>query len=218
MTNPKWSPEDDARLREFHASTLSTEEIARQFEGRTAFGVQSRMNKLQLGARAIARARWTPAEYEILKRIWFEEGTMKMLIAKNLPKRSWRTTFDHGLALGLPPRGPLARRHAFSWVTQELDRVLAAEPNLTVSEIIARCPCSRERVTTLLAEGHGAKYFKSGWHASGRAPRWSLGSGPDAPKAARATATETGRRARMRKRVRTGRFDPFATLRQQIAA
>lgn len=215
--NRRWSPEEDARLVEFHASTLSTEEIARQFEGRTVPAVQSRMKKLKLGVRTIARAKWTPEEYEILTRIWFEEGTMKVLIAKNLPHRSWRTTLEHGLSIGLRPRGAHARRHSYSWATEELDRVLAAEPNLAVSEIVARCKASRVRVTTLLSNGRG-KYFRSGWRNGRKTPLWSLGPGPDVQPPAAATPTEICRRARQRKRVRMGRIDPFATLVQQVAA
>ncbi|MBN3851992.1 hypothetical protein G3N59_01240 [Paraburkholderia sp. Ac-20340] len=223
MKNPDWSPEDDARLRAFHATELNAEQIAAHFAGRTCNGVKGRMRKLKLGVREMAYAKWTPAEYALLRKIWFEKGTLKQLCAEHFPARGWRSVMEHGLASGLPRRTK-QRGCSYSWVTEELIRVLAAQPNLTVPEIAARCAGSRQRVTTLLRQGHGIHFFKSGWERvrvtgnGGWWPRWSLGAGPDAPMPVATSNSVNGKQHRFRRRVLAGKIDPFSTIRQQIAA
>lgn len=217
-----WTSEDDERLRAFHATDLSAARIAAHFDGRTLDAVKGRMRKLKLGVRKMARVKWTPAEYALLRRIWFEKGPLKHLCVKHFPKRSWRSVMEHGIEIGLPPRAAI-KGNTYSWVGEELDRVLAAQPNLTVPELVARCSGSRKRITWLLQIGHGARYHKSGWERVRKTgngawwPRWSLGPGADAPIPVPLTNSDYARNYRARQRVLAGQIDPFATLRQQIA-
>jgi hypothetical protein len=218
-----WTPEEDAQLRAFHATDLNAEQIALRFVDRTTDSVNGRMRKLRLGLRTIARAKWTAAEVALLREVWFEKGSLKEVAARHFPSRGWRGLMEQGRELGLPIRTKL-RGSSYSWVAEEVNRVLAAEPNLTVPELVKRCAGSRKRITTLLADGHGTEYFKSGWErvrVSGNGgwwPRWSLGAGPDAPKPEAMSDAFNGRQYRARQRVRTGKFDPFASLVGQVAS
>lgn len=224
MTRILWTPAEDALLRELHPSGLSYDEIAARIAPRSRNAVEQRCVKLHLGPLPHGRLRWTPADDEILRAVWTQKGSLKQLSAKYLPRRSPAAMSDRGRELGLAPRPQTLRNSNYSWVADEVRSALLATPDLTVSQLAERCTASRRRITMVLAEGHGKGFWRSGWdHRRGkgggrRSPRWSAGFEDDVPPPSPLGNTLRMRLVRARAKVGEGRFDPFATLVQQVAA
>lgn len=216
-----WSPEEVELLIKLHPTELTVEQIAESLPLRSPMGVQCMLNKLQLGERPTTRPEWGDEELAALRRIWFERGSLKSLVPKHIPNRGWRSAMDMGRQIGLPRRDAHLRT-GYSWVSEEVCRVLSELPNLTVSELADRTSGSRARVSQILAASHGVRFYQSGWtrsRSTGQGdwmPRWSLGSLPDVPKPTKAIPAERMKRYRARLKLRSGRYDPFATLAQQV--
>jgi hypothetical protein len=223
MAGKPWGPEEDAIVKQIHASDKQIAECVGMLPGRTACAIQSRMAALQLGQRAVARADWSPEDDEIVRRIWDTPGTLKSHMHL-LPQRSWRAIHDRGIDLGLGPRGSKRGTSAYSWVRAEVDRILGEFDSLIVPQIDARTVASRTRITQVLAEGHGTRYYISGWkqtritNGGSLAARWSLGNLPDVPKPERKSHAEHSRAFRARRRAAQGPANPFATILMQVAA
>ncbi|MFP3799457.1 SANT/Myb-like DNA-binding domain-containing protein [Paraburkholderia sp. SIMBA_027] len=224
MTRILWTPAEDALLRELHPSGLSYDEIAARIAPRSRNAVEQRCVKLRLGPLPHGRLRWKPSEDALLREIWEQKGSLKMLSAKYLPRRSAAAMSDRGRELGLAPRPQTLRNSTYSWVTEEVRRALLETPDLTVSQLAERCAGSHRRITMVLAEGHGKGFWRSGWapargkSTGRRAPRWSVGFEDDVPPPSPIGNTLRMRLVRARARQPAPVFDPFATLVQQVAA
>jgi len=218
-----WSPEEVELLIKLHPTELTVEQIAESFPLRSPMGVQCMLNKLQLGQRPTTRAEWDDEELAALRHIWFERGSLKSLVPKHIPNRGWRSAMDMGRQIGLPRRDARLRT-GYSWVSEEMRRVLGELPNLTVPELAERTTGSGSRVRQVLKAGHGSSFYRSGWtrsHAAGEGDwvaRWSLGSLPDVPKPEKVVPAARMKRYRKRLKVRSGHYDPFAALAQQVSA
>lgn len=223
MAGKPWTADEDARLIELHASEICIKYADEIIPGRSGVALQARIAFLKLGRREIARQPWTADEDSLLRAEWATPGSIKSKLSL-FPGRSWRALLVRAEKLGLGPREPKMRASTYSWVAEEIDRVLSQAPNLTVSEMSAASAASYERITQVLRSGHGALYYVSGWHQPRRshggslAPRWSLGSGPDAPKPAARSRAQVVREYRLRKRVKSGRVNSFGFLVQQVSA
>lgn len=223
MGGRAWSPEEDQIVRDFHVSEKPVDECVPLLPGRTSDSIQWRMKRLKLGLRKNAARPWAPEEDAIVREIWMTKGSIKSF-AHRLPARSPRSIADRGAALGLGKRAASLRISTYSWVEEEVNRVLGEFANLTVQQITARSPASLKRINQILAAGHGSKYYISGWHqprvtnGGGLAARWTIGAKKDAPKPAPKPHAEHSRNYRARKRGGKVPVTPFATIIQQVTA
>jgi hypothetical protein len=223
MAGKAWSPAEDQIVRQIHASDKQVADCCHLLPVRTANAIQSRMKDLQLGRRKVARQPWSDEEDAVVREIWPTEGSIKSLM-RMLPNRSWRSIVCRGADLGLGPRDPELRVSTYSWVEEEVSRVLGEFANLTAQKIASRSPASLKRINQILAEGRGSKYYISGWwqprvtNGGALAARWSLGAEKDVPKPERKSHAEHSRNYRARQRAAHGPAMPFSTIIQQVTA
>ncbi|NVI06372.1 hypothetical protein [Paraburkholderia youngii] len=202
---------------------MQVADCVQMLPGRTANAIQSRMAALKLGPRAIARADWSPEDDAIVRCIWETPGTLKSQMHL-LPKRSWRAIHDRGIDLGLGPRGKKRGASAYSWVTEEVDRILGEFSGLTAEQIAKRSVASRTRITQVLKAGHGSKYYVSGWtqtritNGGTLSAQWTAGKRADVAKPVKKTHAEHSRAFRARRRAAQGPANPFSTILMQVAA
>jgi hypothetical protein len=223
MGGRAWTPEEDQIVRDIHASENPVEECVDLLIDRSVDSIQWRMKKLKLGIRTIGPKPWTGEEDAIVREIWVSKGSIKSF-AHRLPARSPRSIADRGAALSLGTRAAALRISTYSWVEEEVNRILGEFANLTVQQITARSPASLKRINQILAAGRGSKYYISGWHqprvtnGGGLAARWTIGAKKDAPKPAPKPHAEHSRNYRARKRGGRLPASPFATIIQQVTA
>lgn len=142
----RWSPGEDAAIRDGYDSGLSCGEIARGLRGRTAAGVAARARQLGLATHA---RRWTTADDERLRRLASSHRPQDMarLLGRTPDALRQRA---RKLAVALPPASAPARAGE-RWTPQD-DELLRMHPGLnpaTLAELLGR---SDRAVTIRLAK------------------------------------------------------------------
>lgn len=210
-----WTAEEDAVLRSFwHAGGTIMSHI-HKIPGRSAEGAKTRAAVLELGARHRPSVPWSPEEDAILRGIWATNGSLKSHLHR-LPGRTWRGALVRANTIGLKARNAKQRADCYSWVEEEIDRVLADGVARTVKDIAAETVASDVRINQVLRARHGAKYRIAAWvrtRPNGSWwPKWLIGTAADTAKPSAKNPNATARAWRARKRIREGRINPFAIL------
>ncbi|WP_018435333.1 hypothetical protein [Paraburkholderia atlantica] len=222
MSRKFWTVAEDRIVKEIHGSDKRLADCLHLLPGRSAAAIQTRIRDLKLGQRPASHALWTPEEDVELTRIWKGKGSLKANMPR-LPGRSWRAALYRAELLGLGKRGK-RRATTFSWVRAAIDSVLAEQDGLTVAQLAERTGASRERVSKILSDGRGTRYYVQAWHQPRTnnggmlAGLWAAGREKDAPKPAPKSHALHSREYRMRRRMAGGQVNPFATVALQVMA
>ena len=159
--------------------------------------------------------KWTKEEEDLLREVWFQRGSLKVH-AKRFVGRNSNALHRHGRStLGLPLRMDLATDR-YSIVREQVAEAFENGFIGTVQDLVVEIgQCERE-VLRRVREGHGTKYHISDWVRSKAFSDWtaiySLGAKPDAPKPATQTNQEKRKRHNNKRKVKSGKFNPFAGL------
>ncbi len=210
-----WTAEEDEALRSLWHADGTIKSHIHLIPGRSIEGVRARAGVLGLGARHRPIVPWSPEEDAILRDIWASNGSLKSHLHR-LPGRTWRGALVRASAIGLKARNAKQRADCYSWVEEEIDRVLADGIARTVKDIASETVASAVRIQQVLRARHSAKYRIAAWVRTRPTgswwPKWVIGTDADTPKPAVKNPNETARAWRARKRIREGRINPFALL------
>lgn len=213
-----WTKAEDDVLRDVARRGVPLIGEMHRLPGRTWAGARQHASshlKLRLAQRT-----WTDAEHEILKQIYASDESVKHAVARLLPSRTYGMAKQEAAKLGIVNQD-VQRVYGYSLIFYRAERLLADGRKASVKELAAELGASISATERALQKQRGtrARVGDYGRLSNGGLENlWMLGCGPDAPRPARKTSAEACRIKRARAKVRTGRIDPFATLRQQVAA
>ncbi|CAB3783193.1 hypothetical protein LMG28688_01598 [Paraburkholderia caffeinitolerans] len=213
-----WTSEEDDVLRDVARRGVGLIGEMHRLPGRTHSAARQHAwaaLKLKLGGRV-----WTDDERETLRRIYASDESVKHAVGRLLPGRTYSMAKQEAVRLDIAS-GKVRRVYGYSLIFYRAERLLADGRKVSVKQLAAELGSSISATKRALKRQHGVRTRVGDY---GRLSNghwedlWMLGSGPDAPRPPRRTAAQVCRLKRARAKVREGRIDPFATLRQQIAA
>lgn len=165
---------------------------------------------------------WPDEDRETLRQIYAGNESIKLGVRRLLPHRSYASAKSEAARLGIAGEISRAGRYGYSWVALAMESALANGARLTVKQLAARTGASIDTVHNKLSKYRGVKFRIGEWTretlTGDWAARWEIGVGPDEPRPARKTATESCRDYRARQRMRAGPANPFHTLVAQVAS
>ncbi|WP_154677980.1 hypothetical protein [Paraburkholderia nodosa] len=213
-----WSEAEDDVLRDVARRGVPLIDEMHRLPGRTHAGARQHAwsyLKLRLGQRP-----WTDEDREILKQIYASDESVKHGVARRLPHRTYNQAKQEAAKRGFA--NPDVRRvYGYSSIFYRIERVLGDGRNASVKQLALELDVSISAVGRALNKQRGTRARVGDYGRlsnGGLEDLWALGAGSDAPRPPRKTSSEACRVKRHRAKVRAGRFDPFATLRQQVAA
>ncbi|MFD1557071.1 hypothetical protein ACFSHT_15830 [Paraburkholderia silviterrae] len=213
-----WTREEDDVLRDLARRGVSLIDEMHRLPGRThAAARQHAWRALKLRLREDA---WTAREHAILRRIYSSDEAVKHGVGRLLPHRTYSAAKQEAARLGIVNQD-VDRVYGRSLIFYRAERALAGGRMASIRELAAELNASISATKRALLKQHGkrTRIGDYGHTASGGLEAlWTLGSAPDVARPAPKAPAVVSRHTRARARVRSGRFDPFATLRQQIAA
>jgi hypothetical protein len=221
MGGRHWTEQEDAALRSFWHAGGTIESHLHLLPGRSKESATSRADKLRLGTRHGPFVLWTAEEDAILRQIWATKGSLKSRLHL-LPGRSWRAALVRAATIGLKGRDPKHRADCYSWVEQEIDRILSNGGALTVRQIADRTTASYVAVQQALRRQRSKKYHVEGWtrtRVTGTGswwPKWAIGADEDVPKPKSKPHAQVAREWRAKKKIKEGEFNPFAIAMNQV--
>ncbi|WP_321896014.1 hypothetical protein [Paraburkholderia heleia] len=213
-----WSDDEDDVLRDVARRGVLLIDEMHRLPGRTYCAARQHAwshLKLRLGRRT-----WSEEEYAILRQIYASDESVKRGVARLLPSRTYNQAKQEAAKIGLANLG-VQRVYGYSSIFYRIERVLADGRKASVKQLAAELGVSISAVGRALNKQRGSRARVGDYGRlsnGGLEDLWVLGAGPDAPRPPRKTSSEACRGKRARAKVRAGRFDPFATLRQQVAA
>lgn len=213
-----WTEAEDDVLRDVARRGVPLIDEMHRLPGRTWAGARQHAwshLKLRLAAR-----KWTDEEHAILRQIYASDESVKHGVARLLSTRTYSQAKQEAVKIGLANLG-IRRVYGYSSIFYRIERALAEGRKASVKELAAELGVSISQTGRALNKQRGTRVRVGGYGRlsnGGLEDLWMLGAGPDEPRPARKTATAACRAKRARAKVRAGRFDPFSTLRQQIAA
>lgn len=214
-----WSEEEDDVIRDVARRGLSLIDEMHRLPGRTWAGArQHAWSHLKL--RLSVQRAWSDDEHAILRQIYASDESVKHGCARLLKSRTYNQAKQEAAKIGLANQG-VHRVYGYSSIFYRIERALAEDRAASVKELAAELGVSIAATGRALNKQRGARARVGDYGRisnGGLEDLWVLGSGPDAPRPPRKTSTAACRTKRARAKVRAGRFDPFSTLRQQIAA
>lgn len=217
MTRILWTPAEDVILSEIYRSGRVVDQISR-LPGRTHRACIQRAVILGL-SKAKPSLMWS-AEEDALIRAGYAAGTPVKQILRDLPGRTDRATKSRAVRLGLSGKFKGKTGSDYSWIEAGARRLLDDGMPMTCNAIAEALGASKPGTVHMLRRVHGKSFYIAGWErARGTwAAMWMVGKKQDAPRPIPETNAVRCRRARARRRIRTGGFNPFATLAMQVAA
>lgn len=211
-----WSPEEDTILADIYRAGRVIDQIAR-LPGRTHRACI--MRAIRLGISEVKPSTWAASEDAII-RAGYRKGTPVKELLAQLPGRTHRGTIARAQRIGMSGRFDGKTGSAYSWIEQAARELLDNDVPMTCRAIADAVGASRIGTTHMLRRVHGKSFYIAGWERAGScwAAAWLVGRKQDAPKPIPDTNAARCRRARARQRIRTGGFNPFASLANQVAA
>lgn len=207
MGGKTWSKEDEQRLVTAYQSGLTAKQIAAMFPNRTTHAVITHASKIG-AAESVA---WTPEEDAILAEIWASPRSIKVGLHR-LPNRTYDAARVHAIAIGLGSKAP-AQKGSRSPYFNGIIKAIKDNGPLTTLEISKLLKACRRTIQRILDDCHGTDFHVGDWRKVGSnhiAAAWALGALQDAPRPAPKSANEAHKDYRQRKKIREGRYDPFA--------
>jgi hypothetical protein len=218
-----WTGEEVKVLRELWFMGVPMSQLLASLPGRTEDGCRNRARSLGLVRASAHGTPWSNSEDAALRRIWSLPGSLKTHLGL-FPGRTHRAVMDRGRHLGLGPRGAKLHATNYSWVRDEIKRLILANGPMSSNELAHAICATQSHVHSLLNAGRGSCYYVAEWvqpRAVGNGSlrqKWALGNQPDAPKPALKPAILIRRDYRERQRIKRGQINPFASLAMQVAA
>lgn len=110
------------------------------------------------------------------------------------------------------------KRGDTQWLWPAIERELKQNPGQTIEELRIKFNCSHKHACDVIRSRHGSCIYVSDWktYIGHHIERWSLGSGPDAPKPPRQSIEERRRLGRLAYRMRTAKRNPFENMLMQL--
>lgn len=217
MGGKAWSKEDEERLVSAYSAGLPVPEIAAMFPTRTFNSVKSHASKL--GAEHPDHKPWTPEEDAILAEVWNQPRAIKIGL-RRLPGRTYDAARVHAKAIGLGDKASAQKGTRSPYLNGIVKEIKANGPRTSLELSIALSAC-RRTIQRVLQDCRGTEFHVGEWKLeSSKHPSrmWAIGPGKDAPKPVPKTASEAHRDYRLRKRIKSGRFNPFAAAAGFVAA
>ncbi|MFT0167503.1 hypothetical protein ACLKMY_00545 [Paraburkholderia mimosarum] len=173
---------------------------------------------IRIGVSAIQASMWSEAEDDIIRKGYHNGTPIKKLLAQ-LPGRTYRGVGARALRLGLNGKFNGKTGSQYSWIEDAARRLLDEGTPMSCRDIADAIGASAEGTVHMLRRVHGKSFYIADWRktSNGHEALWLVGRRADAPKPPPASNAEKCRRSRARRRIRTGGFNPFATLAQQVA-
>ncbi|QGZ56735.1 hypothetical protein [Paraburkholderia acidiphila] len=213
-----WTEAEDDVLRDVARRGVPLIDEMHRLPGRTHAGArQHAWNYLKL---RLGRHAWTEEEHAVLRQIYASDESVKRGVARLLPSRTYNQAKQESAKIGLANQG-VQRTYGYSSIFYRIERALADGRAASVKQLAGELGVSISAVGRALNKQRGTRARVGDYGRlsnGGLEDLWMLGAGPDAPRPPRKTSSEACRTKRARAKVRAGRFDPFSTLRQQIAA
>jgi len=211
-----WTAEQDAILAEIYLAGSVIDQLHR-LPGRTHRACLQRARALRLSAAQAPQ--WTAEEDAILRK-GYRAGTPVKVLLEQLPGRTHRGTLARALRLGLNGQHKGCTGSSYSWIEMGARRLLAEGMPMSCRAIAEALGASKEGTVHMLRRVHGKSFYIADWERveNGWAAMWLVGKKADAPKPAPETNAAKCKRARARRNIRTGGFNPFATLAMQVTA
>lgn len=221
MGGRHWTDREDAAIRSFWNADGIIESHIHQLPGRTRHSVIQRARVLKLGPRHHACVAWTPAEDELLRLVWSGKGSLKSNLHR-IPGRTWRGCLVRARTIGLNARTAKQRASTYSWVDEEVERILSNKGALTVRQISEQTTASRVAIQQALRRNHHKKYHIEGWtrtRPNGVGswwPKWAIGADDDVPKPKKKSPAQVTREWRAKQKIKAGEYNPFAIAMNQV--
>ncbi|MFM0435923.1 hypothetical protein PQQ84_05640 [Paraburkholderia strydomiana] len=219
MGGRRWTVEEEAVLKEVAGSDVTLLSQMHRLPGRDWNAAKCRACKL--GLKLTNHVAWTEEERAILREIWASKSSIKAGM-KRLPNRNYDAARSEAQRLGILGKRGTAGRTGYAFVQPAIVSALENESPLSAERIASITGATLRQVHKVLKSEHSTIFRIDGYMRKSTfgdpAALWALGSDPDAsrpePKAARLSRRDYNER----KRVASGRFDPFASLMKQVAA
>lgn len=216
---PPWTAEEKEKLRAEWNSPKTLVEIASLFTNRSEHSLEAQGNRMGLPARNIGSKPWTTREIAILKERWVQSGSVKQMMDK-LPGRTWRAILLQAMRSGLPRRDPGLKISHYSWIGEEVEKLLKTGRRLTVEQIAAEIGASLSATARQIKLGRGTKYYVSAWTRKTAnqeyAAVYAYGDGDDVRRPARLTVKEQRENSSRRRRLKSEADNPFAIAMSQL--
>lgn len=211
-----WTDEQDAILTDMYRAGRVVDQMHR-LPGRTHRACIQRA--IRLGLSATQASSWTATEDQII-RAGYRKGIPVKVLLEQLPGRTHRGTHARALRLGLNGKFNGKTGSAYSWIEAGARRLLDEGMPMSCRAIAEALGASKEGTVHMLRRVHGKSFYIADWERvdTGWAAMWLVGKKADVPKPLPETNAAKCRRARDRRRIRTGGFNPFSTLAMQVTA
>jgi hypothetical protein len=217
MGGKYWSKEDENRLVLAYQSGAPLAQIAAMFPGRTRSSVRTFASKV--GAKHPEHQPWTPEEEAVLAEIWAQPRILKAGMSR-LPGRTYDAARVHAKAMGLGEK-PVAQKGSRSPFFNCIIGEIKKNGPLTSLELSRLLKVSRRTMQRVLQDCHGVEFHIGDWKNEASkhlSMMWAIGPGPDAPKPPPKSAFDAHKDYRIRKRIKGGRINPFASAAGLVAA
>jgi hypothetical protein len=220
MGGRRWSDKENATLAAIGKEGVPLISQMHRLPGRSWESAKG--HATALGIRFSEASTWTDAERAILREIYTGKESIKLGVSRRLAGRSYASAKAEASRLEIVGAVSRGERTGYSWIDRSLELILKDGARLTVKQLAKRVGAKVQSVHNLLSKMRGTKYRVAEWTretvTGDWAARWELGTGKDAARPPRMTATQCCRGYRQRQRMRAGVANPFASLVQQVAA
>lgn len=211
MGGKAWSEEDEKRLVSAYESGMPIPKIIAMFPNRTAQSVKCYACKI--GAKHPEHRPWSPEEEAILAEIWADPRVLKVGM-RRLPGRTYDAARVHAKAIGLGDK-EAAQKGSRSPFFNDFVSLVKKHGPLTAFELSRLVKTTVRTVHRVMADCHGAEFHIGGWkneRSKNLSIMWAIGPGPDVEKPEPKATLEVYKDYRDRKRIKAGKFDPFASI------
>lgn len=220
MGGRRWTAEEKAVLKDVAESSVTLLSQMHRLPGRTFDA--ARNHACRIGLALSASDAWTPEEVRVLKKIWRGDESIKAAVARLLPHRGYIAARGEAQRLGISGSKARTGRSGYSWVARACESILQDGQRLSIIQLAERTGASRNAVYKAIVKLHGTKFRVGEWvHLSTHGNftgLWELGSGPDAVRPARKSASMSNRDLRERRMIRAGQGNPFFSIMNQVSA
>lgn len=219
MGGKTWTPEEEEVLREVSRTGVTLLSQMHRLPDRTHTSARGWASKKGIPLKETQA--WSFEERQILRRIYRGEASLKVGL-KRLPGRTYAAAKTEAARLGLAGMRAGKRGSGYSWVENAISKLLEDGGRMTVKQLSAACGASQNAADKALNRQRGKKFRVGDWTRTSIHGDWSglweLGSGPDADRPARKSASQACREWRARKNCSSTDFNPFSTMLMQVAA
>jgi hypothetical protein len=200
MGGKAWTTEEEAVLYEVSRTGVTLLSQMHRLPERTHTAARCWASKRNIPLKETQA--WSYDERQILRRIYRGEESLKVGL-KKLPGRTYGAAKTEAARLGLAGMRAGKRGSGYSWVENTIAKLLADGERMSVKQLAAASGASLNATDKALNRRRGKKFRVGDWTRTSVfgdwAGLWELGSGPDAPRPARKTASQSCREWRARK-------------------